>query len=93
MLLEHHVSGYDFVRAMLLAGWRIVGTTLGRVIMTKEGREIVVPQLEVLPDDRILHLLERAAIPPLQFVTLLHRLGSRDTWPDPEEATPRARRG
>jgi hypothetical protein len=56
--------------------------------MEKHGREVVVPQCEVLSDESILYLLKTADIAPLYFITLLHRLGSRDTWPDPEESRP-----
>jgi CheY-like chemotaxis protein len=83
---EHRISGYDFVRAMLLGGYRITGTTGGYTILVKDGTELWVPQQDALDDEVILALLERADMLPLRFVTLSHRLGSRDTLPDPGES-------
>ena len=84
---EHRISGYDFVRAMLLGGYRITGTTGGYTVLVKDGTELWVPQQDALDDEVILALLERADMLPLRFVTLSRRLGSRDTLPDPGESS------
>ncbi len=85
MFVEHKVSGYDFVRAMLLAGFRVVGSALGHVHMEKNDRELLVPQQPVLDENTIVALLDEAKVLPLEFVVLLNRLGSRDTWPEQRE--------
>jgi CheY-like chemotaxis protein len=79
---EHRVSGYDFVRALLLAGYRVVGKNEGHAFLAREEIELSVPQVEALSEQTMLALLETAKIPPVHMRTLLHRLGSRDTWPD-----------
>jgi CheY-like chemotaxis protein len=81
-MVEHRVSGHDFVRAMLLAGYRFIGTTMGHALLAKGDKEVLVPHSEELADGVILALLQRAEMPPLQFIALLNRLGSRDTWAD-----------
>ena len=88
MIIEHRVSGYDFVRAILLAGYRLVGTTAGHAVMAKANRELFVPQRDNLEDDVILSLLEQADVQLPHFVALLHRLGSRDTFPEQSEVVP-----
>lgn len=80
-LVPHRVSGYDFVRALLLAGYGQVGTTMGHTLLERGERDVLVPQKDELPEDLILSLLEKADVRPLEFVQLLHRLGSRDTMP------------
>jgi CheY-like chemotaxis protein len=92
----HRISGYDFVRAMLLGGYRITGTKDGYAVLVKDGLELLVPQHDALDDEVILELLERADLLPSRFVTLSRRLGSRDTSLDPGESydsatEPRAR--
>jgi CheY-like chemotaxis protein len=79
---EHRVSGYDFLRALLLAGYRLVGKNDGHAFLAKEEIQLSVPQVEALPEDTMLALLQAAKIPPSHMRTLLNRLGSRDTWPD-----------
>ncbi len=88
MIIEHRVSGYDFVRAMLLVGYRLIGTTLGHALLEKGGVELLVPQRDDLGEDVIVSLLQKASILPLQFIALLNRLGSRDTWPEQGEILP-----
>jgi CheY-like chemotaxis protein len=85
-VFEHRISGYDFVRALLLGGYRITRTTGGYAVLVKDATELWVPQKDALDDDVILALLERADLLPSRFVTLSHRLGSRDTSLDPGES-------
>ncbi len=83
------VSGHDFVRAMLLAGYRLVGTTAtGRTLLARDDVELWVAQRDELPEALILALLERAQMTPLFFVTLLERLG-RSSRPEPGEVSSR----
>jgi len=77
--LEHRVSSYDFVRAMLLAGFRLTGTTMGYALIEKGDVRVFVPRSPVLPEHQIEHLLGEANVLPPLFMSLLHRLGSRDT--------------
>jgi hypothetical protein len=91
MDFEHKISGYDFVRAMLLVGYRLVGTTMGRAVLVKDDRRLHVPQEPALPEDLVLDLLREGGVTPLQFITLLNRLGSRDTWPEQTEVVARDR--
>jgi len=84
-LVDHRVSGYDFARAMMLAGFRMVGRSRGHVVMERDARAVQVPQCDVLTEDAIASLLQKAGVLPAQFVTLLNRLGSRDTWPEHSE--------
>jgi hypothetical protein len=81
MIVEHRVSGYDFVRAMQLGGYRLIGTTMGHALLEKGEREVLVPQRDALSEDELVSLLQCANVLPWQFVALLNRLGSRDTWP------------
>jgi hypothetical protein len=85
MVFEHRISSYDFVRAMLLAGYRLIGTTMGHAVLAKGEAQLLVPQRDELPEETILALLQSADVLPLQFVTFLNRLGSRDTWPEQGE--------
>ena len=89
MMFEHRISGYDFVRAMVFAGYRLLGTTMGHSLLEKGDVELVVPQRGELTDDELTELLEAAGVPPLQLVTLLNRLGSRDTLPSAQAAAAR----
>ena len=81
---DYRISGHDFVRAMMLVGYRHVRTTAsGQVIMINDMKpELVVPKREYLDEATILPLLEIAGMLPLQLVALLNRLGSRDTMPE-----------
>jgi hypothetical protein len=88
MTVEHRVASYDFVRAMLLAGYRLVGTTLGHAVLEKGDQVLLVPQRDELPEDLIVALLQKADVQPMHFVALLNRLGSRDTWPEQGELLP-----
>lgn len=79
-LYAHRISGYDFVRAMLLHGFRLIGTTGGRALMTKGNVEIWVRQGPELGEEEITELVRSAGLTPIRFISLLNRLGSRDTW-------------
>jgi hypothetical protein len=88
MTTERRISAHDFVRAMLLAGYRLVGTTAtGRTLLTKDDVELWVAQRDELPEGVILTLLDQARMTPLFFVTLLERLGGRSSRPPPSEAS------
>jgi CheY-like chemotaxis protein len=89
-VIGHRVSGYDFMRAMLLAGYRFVGTTMGNALLTKDDREILIPQRHDLTEEMVILLLAKANVGPLQFVALLNRLGSRDTWAEGEAPSRKA---
>ncbi|MGH7281334.1 MAG: hypothetical protein ACRELY_07430 [Polyangiaceae bacterium] len=78
-IVDHRVPTYDFSRAMMLAGYRFMGSAAGHVRLAKDAIELVVPESDDLPEQVILALLEKANIPPLQFVVLLSRLASRYT--------------
>ncbi len=89
MIVEHRVSGYVFTRAMMLAGYRYLGTATGYALLERSDLELLhVPQRDTLTEDVILSLLRRAHVQPLDFVGLLHDLCSRDTLPDPRETLP-----
>ena len=79
-LYAHRISGYDFVRAMLLHGFRLIGTTGGRALITKGNVEIWVRQVPELGEEEITAHVLAAGLSPIRFMTLLNRLGSRDTW-------------
>ena len=81
MTFEHRISGHDFVRAMLVAGYRLIGATGGRALLSKGEVELWVPQRAELPEEETLALLAKADMQPLRLVALLNRLESRDTWP------------
>ncbi len=82
MLVEHRVSSFDFVRAMLLAGYQLIGTTMGHTVLEKWDQDLLVPQRDELPKD-----FQEAGVLPMQFAALLNRLGS-DTWPEQGEILP-----
>ena len=86
MMFEHRISGYDFVRAMVFAGYRLLGTTMGHSLLERGDVELVVPQRGELSDEELTELLDAAGVPPLQLGTLLNRLGSRDTLPSAQAA-------
>jgi hypothetical protein len=74
MIIEHGLSGFDFVRAMLCDGFRVVGTTMGHTLIEKGDLELLVPQQERLEEDEILAFLEQVDVPPLRFVVLAGQL-------------------
>ena len=83
---EYRITGHDFVRAMLLAGYRQVRTTpMGDVVLVNGNVELAVPKREHLDEATIAALLETARMLPLTLVSLLNRLGSRDTMPEQSE--------
>ena len=81
MKYGHRVSDYDFIRAMLLAGFRLTGTTMGSAVLEKGPIKLFVPQAEVLGEQLLEALLRDANVLQAHFTTLLNRLGSRDTIP------------
>jgi CheY-like chemotaxis protein len=81
-IFGQRISSYDFVRALLPAGYRLVGTTFGHALLARHGKELLVPRGCELSDDVVLGLLREAGVSAAQFVELLRRLGSRDTWPE-----------
>ncbi len=84
---EYRISGHDFVRAMLLAGYRFVHSTPGGVVLRNDRTQLLVPKREQLEEPVVLALLATAGMPPLQLVNLLNRLGSRDTVPEQSKAS------
>ncbi len=85
MSFEHRITGYDFVRALLLHGYRVAGGELGHAVIRKDETLLAVPQRQ-LDDGEIVSLLERAGVLPLQFLILLDRTAAgRETLPDPTE--------
>lgn len=86
MRFGHRISDYDFIRAMLLAGFRLTGTTMGSAVLEKGPIKLFVPQAEVLGEQLLDALLRDAHVLHAQFATLLNRLGSRDTIPRRREA-------
>ncbi|HEY3821925.1 MAG TPA: hypothetical protein VGL81_32385 [Polyangiaceae bacterium] len=84
--IEQRISGHDFVRAMMLAGFRFVRAMDRHVLIAKGGTRLLVPQPGVLDEETILALLREASLAVPDFATLLNRLGSRDTWLAQSEA-------
>ena len=82
MKLDHRVSDYDFIRAMLRAGFRLTGTKTGYAVLEKGAVMLLVPQVEALGEAQIAALLQTANVQPRFFKALLERLGSRDTVPE-----------
>jgi hypothetical protein len=74
MIVEQGVSGSDFVRAMIVAGFRLGDVITGYTCIQKGDLELVVPQLDLLPEEQILVLLERAHMQPVHFVVLVGHL-------------------
>ncbi|HEX3345529.1 MAG TPA: hypothetical protein VHS09_13190 [Polyangiaceae bacterium] len=83
--IEHRISGHDFVRAMMLAGFRFARALDHHVVMVKGSTKLRVPHQPQLDEETILELLQAASVTLPRLATLLHRLGSRDTWPAHEE--------
>lgn len=93
MSFEHRITGYDFVRALLLHGYRVAGGELGHAVIRKGETQLAVPQRQ-LDDGEIVSLLDLAGILPLQFLLLLDRIAGRETLPDAAEiAADRAQGG
>ena len=65
---------------MLLDGYRLIGATGGRALITKGNVELWVRQAPELGEEEITTLVRTAGLTPIRFMTLLNRLGSRDTW-------------
>jgi hypothetical protein len=82
---EYRISGHDFVRAMQLAGYRFVCTTPEHAVLKNDRTQLLVPKRDHLEEPVVLALLETAGMLPLQLVSLLNRLGSRDTVPEQSE--------
>lgn len=85
MQLDHRISGYDFVRAMLLAGFRLTRSSMGYAIVEKDGVRLYVPQGQAMSEREIEVLLRQGNVPEHLFMMYLHRLGSRDTVPEQSE--------
>jgi CheY-like chemotaxis protein len=78
------ISSYEFVRAMLPAGYRLIGTTFGHALLGRRDKELLVPRRDELTDDEVFALLKEAGVEPSQFLELLDRMRSGDTWPESE---------
>jgi len=85
MKLGHRVSAYDFVRAMLLAGFRLTRSADGFAVLEKNDVRLFVPQVEVMKEEVIESLLLHGNVPGHLFMMYLNRLGSRDTVPEQSE--------
>jgi hypothetical protein len=84
-MLDQQVTSQDFIRAMMLVGFRMTGSAAGHVLLERADAELFVPQTPEIPPSVVLRLLEKANVAPLYFDVLLRRLQDRDTWPDVEE--------
>ena len=80
MMCEHNVSGYDFVRAMLLDGYQLLGTTMGHALLERRDSELLVPQHGALAETTLVSLLRRAKISRSHLTELLTRLHGSEMW-------------
>lgn len=82
MASPERISGYDLSRVLIVVGYRLVGATGGYACMQRGEDALMVPQADSLDVEQLHTLLTNAKLDPHQFVTLLRRLGDRDTLPE-----------
>jgi predicted RNA binding protein YcfA (HicA-like mRNA interferase family) len=65
------VSGAECIEALLIAGFSLTARTGSEVMLTKDLRVVVVPDVPILAPDDLMAILRSAGVPYSEFLELL----------------------